>query len=331
MNRLQDAEINNRSIKQFLIKYGISLVILILIVLFSFSNPEFLTIKNFLLMFRQLAPFGIAVIGMTFVLLTGGIDISIGRIMFVSCVIVGEVIRALPKSILASPMLYVICLAIVVVIGGVIGFTNGFLVTRLNVHPFLVTLLTGYIARGIGLSIAGANKYDMSAIAGVANGTIFGGVPVVMVIFLVFALVMQYVLKNTRFGKFTMAIGNNRVAASQVGINVNRQLISVYIICSISAAIGGLFSAGQISEVFTTFGETNEFQIISATVIGGVSLFGGKGSVLPGAFIGVLLVQIVLNGLSMLNASVYMFNIVRGMIIFIAVMMDSINNKGELR
>ena len=331
MNRLQNPEMERKSIKQFLIKYGIFFVIILLIVLFSFSNPEFFTLKNFLLMFQQLSPFGIAVIGMIFVLLTGGIDISVGRVMFVSCVVMGEVIRALPENILTSPLLYVICFGIVIIIGGLFGFTNGFLITRLNVHPFLVTLVTGYIARGIGLSIAGANKYNVNAIAAVTNGRILGGIPVVTIIFLVFAVIMQYVLKSTRFGKFTMAVGNNRVAASQVGINVNRQLISVYIICSVAAAIGGLFSAGQISEVFTTFGETNEFQIISSAVIGGVSLFGGKGSVLPGAVIGVLLIQIVLNGLSMLNASVYVFNIVRGLIIFIAVMMDSVNNKGELR
>ena len=92
-----------------------------------------------------------------------------------------------------------------------------------------------------------------------------------------------------------------------------------------------MFSAGQISEVFTTFGENNEFQIISATVIGGTSLFGGRGTILPGAIFGVLLIQVVLNGLSMMNASVYVFNIVRGVIIFIAVALDCINYKGELR
>ncbi len=151
------------------------------------------------------------------------------------------------------------------------------------------------------------------------------------IIFIILAAGMNFVLRNTKFGRHTMAIGNNPHAAEQIGINVTRHKIIIYVLCGIFAAVGGMFSAGQISEVFTTFGENNEFQIISATVIGGTSLFGGRGTILPGAIFGVLLIQVVLNGLSMMNASVYVFNIVRGVIIFIAVALDCINYKGELR
>ena len=174
MNRAENPAIKNMSVKQFLIKYGIFLVIILLIILFSFSNAEFFTLSNFMLMFQQLSPFGIAVIGMIFVLLTGGIDISVGRVMFVSCVVVGEAIRALPESIIASPLLYVICFGIVITIGAVFGLVNGLLITKLRIYPFLATLVTGYIARGIGLTLAGADKYNVSAIADVTNGRIAG-------------------------------------------------------------------------------------------------------------------------------------------------------------
>lgn len=329
MNRVEALD-NKATFKQNLSKYGIYVVIVLLIILFSFSNPEFLTVNNFLLMLQQLSPLGIAVIGMTYVLFVGNIDISVGRVMYVSCVVVGEVIRALPENILSSPLLYLICFAIVIAIGAAFGLVNGLLVAKLNIFPFLVTLVTGYIARGIGLTIAGVNKYDVSILAPVTNARV-GGIPIVFIVFIVLALLMEYVLRYRRFGKNSMAVGNNRVAAKHVGINVEKHQIYVHVLCSIMAAIGGLFSAGQISEVFTTFGENNEFSIITAAVIGGVSLFGGKGSVLLAALIGMFLVQLILNGLSMFNASVYVYNIVRGLIIFLAVMLDSVNNKGELR
>lgn len=331
MNQSKSVEASSgQAVKQFFLKYGIYLVFIALIIFFSFSNSSFLTVSNFLLMFQQLAPFGVAVIGMTFVLITAGIDISVGRVMFVSCVVVGEVIMALPQNIVESPLIYLISFGIVIVIGGLFGLANGLLITKLKMYPFIATLIAGYIARGIGLTIAGMTKYDVSALSYVANGKILG-FPVVILIFLVLAVIMNFVLRNTQFGKFTMAVGNNKLAAAQVGINVDRHITIIYIMSGITAGIGGLLSGAQISEVFTTFGENNEFQIISAAVIGGTSLFGGKGTILPGAIVGVLLIQIVLNGLSMMNASVYIFNIVRGLIIFIAVMLDSLNHTGDLR
>lgn len=330
MNCTQKLGISSRQTKDFLLKYGIYGVFIVLIVFFSISNPSFLTFDNILLMLQQLSPFGIAVIGLTFVLITGGIDISVGRVMFVSCVVVGEILSVLPPAIMESPLLYLICFGVVIVFGGAFGFFNGILIAKFKIAPFLATLVSGYIARGVGLSIAGITKYDVSVISPISNGRV-AGIPIVTIVFLVLVAIMHFVLRRTQFGKHTMAIGNNRTAAKQIGINVDRHLIFVYIISGVAAAIGGLLSAGQISEVYTTFGENNEFQIISAAVIGGTSLFGGKGSVFPGAIIGVLLIQIVLNGLSMLNASVYIYNMVRGLIIFVAVMLDSVNNKGELR
>lgn len=182
----------------------------------------------------------------------------------------------------------------------------------------------------IGLTIAGITKYDVSVLGKIANSRIVG-IPAAFLIFAMLTVIMNFVFRNTAFGKHTMAIGNNKAAAAQIGINVDAHIILIYVMSGVFAAIGGLLSAGQISEVFTTFGENNEFQIISAAVIGGASMFGGKGSILPGAIIGVLLIQIVLNGLGMMNASVYIYSVVRGAIIFFAVAIDCINFKGELR
>ncbi len=325
-----NVKVSEWTAKDILVKYGVYLILVVLMVVFSFVNKKFLTFDNFMLMLQQLAPFGIAVIGMTFVLITAGIDISVGRIMFISGVMVGEVLTRLPAQVAESPFVIVICTVIVMAVGAAFGLANGLLITKMKIYPFIATLIMGYIARGLGLSIAGITKYDVSVLGKVTNARI-GGVPVAFIIFILLAAGMNFVLRNTKFGRHTMAIGNNPHAAEQIGINVTRHKIIIYVLCGVFAAVGGMFSAGQISEVFTTFGENNEFQIISATVIGGTSLFGGRGTILPGAIFGVLLIQVVLNGLSMMNASVYVFNIVRGVIIFIAVALDCINYKGELR
>lgn len=315
---------------QIVPKYGLYIVFAVMVVMLCFTNKNFATFSNFMLILQQMAPFGVAAIGMIFVLITAGIDISVGRVMFISGVIVGEIITRMPPELLASPWVFVISFGVAILVGALFGAINGFLITKLNIYPFMATLLMGYIARGLGLTIAGNTKYDVSVLGRVANSRILG-VPTAFLVFIILAVLMNFVLHNTAFGKQTMAIGNNKAAAAQIGIRVDRQVIFIYIMSGVFAAVGGLLSAGQISEVFTTFGENNEFQIISAAVIGGASMFGGKGTILPGAVIGVLLIQVVLNGLGMLNASVYIYNVVRGVIIFLAVAIDCMDYQGELR
>ena len=323
-------KISKRSTKQLISEYGIYMVFAIIIVALCFTNKNFATFSNFTLILQQMAPFGVASIGMIFVLIVAGIDISVGRNMFISGVIVGEIIMHAPESLLNSPWLFIICFLVAVIVGALVGLCNGLLITKLNISPFMATLLMGYIARGTGLTIAGITKYDVSILGKVSNSSI-AGIPTAFILFVILAVIMNFVLRSTTFGKHTMAIGNNKAAAKQIGIKVDRHIIIIYMICGAFAAFGGLLSAGQISEVFTTFGENNEFQIISASVIGGASMFGGRGTILPGALVGILLIQIILNGLGMMNASVYIYNIVRGLIIFIAVAIDCINYEGELR
>ncbi len=317
-------------------KYGLYIVFAVMVVVLCFTNRNFATFSNFMLILQQMAPFGVAAIGMIFVLIIADYlhekytVISVGRVMFISGVIVGEIITRMPPGLLESPWVFVISFGAAVLVGALFGAVNGLLITKLNIYPFMATLLMGYIARGLGLTIAGNTKYDVSVLGKLATSRILG-IPTAFLIFVALAVLMNFVLRSTAFGKQTMAIGNNKGAAAQIGIHVDRQVIFIYIMSGVFAAAGGLLSAGQISEVFTTFGENNEFQIISAAVIGGASMFGGKGTILPGAIIGVLLIQVVLNGLGMMNASVYIYNVVRGLIIFLAVAIDCMNYEGELR
>lgn len=128
-----------------------------------------------------------------------------------------------------------------------------------------------------------------------------------------------------------MAIGNDSAAAEKIGIKVTRNVIIAYVICGALAGLAGVLSAGQVANVSVYFAEGNEFLVISAALLGGTSLFGGKGSVIPGAFLGIILVTTIVNGMTMMSASPYAYKIVRGGIIFVAVMLDSVNYRGALR
>jgi ribose transport system permease protein len=186
------------------------------------------------------------------------------------------------------------------------------------------------IARGVGLIASNSKVYYVEKLSRISNGGV-GGIPYVVFILVVLAIIFDYVLRRTPFGRRIMAIGNDPVAALKVGINVRGNVFLAYTICGTLAGLAGALSAGQVGNVAVFFADGNEFLVISAAVLGGTSLFGGKGSVLPGALIGIVLVTTIVNGMTMMNASPYLYKIVRGGIIFVAVMVDSLNYKGELR
>ncbi len=326
-------KIKSNNIVSSIARYGIFLVFGLIVVLFAFSNDRFLTVDNIFLILQQASPLGIAVIGMIYVLIIAGIDISAGRNMFFVATVVAYLMTktdllALDAS--GSGPGYILVYLIPVVIGVLIGWINGIIVTKFKILPFIATLATGGILRGFGLLISDSASLNVSKLGALSNGKI-GPVPVVLILFIAIACIFDFILRRTTFGRHLMAIGNSPEAAQKTGIKINRNIIICYIICGGLGAIGGVLSAGQIGSVPLSFGEGNEFVVISAAVLGGASLFGGKGNILPGAITGIILITTIMNGLSMINASPYVYTIVRAVIIFLAVMVDSINYKGELR
>jgi ribose transport system permease protein len=314
-------------------QYGVYVVLVVLVCVFALANPRFFTVDNFLLILQQAAPLGIAVVGMVFVLLVVGLDISIGRSMFLIATLVGYMVTSfgvIPESLFADARGPILVIALVLLLGGIVGCLNGLLVTRFGILPFIVTLATGSILRGIGLKISGSASVDVSFLGSLSNGRL-GPIPNVVVLFVLVLLVFDHVLRRTAYGRHLMAIGNSSRNAERAGIRVNRDIVVAYIICGALGALGGILSAGQIGSVAASFGEGNEFIVISAAVLGGTSLFGGKGSILPGAIIGIILITTIMNGLAMMNASPFIFTIVKGCIIFFAIALDSVGHKGELR
>lgn len=314
-------------------RYGVFVVFALLIVYFALTNKRFLSPANLFLILQQAAPLGIGVVGIIYVLMVVGIDISVGRNMFFVSTVVAYLVsiaKIVPASAVSTVLGITLLLGFVIFTGLLFGALNGLLVTRFKLLPFIVTLATGSIARGFGLMLSGSASLDVTFLGTISNGRV-GPVPNVLLLFVLLATGFDFVLRRTPFGRHLVAIGNSPQNARKAGIKVDRYVIFAYMICGALAAFGGILSAGQIGSVAVGFGEGNEFIIISAAVIGGASLFGAKGNIVPGAMVGILLITTVMNGLAMINASPYIYTIVRGLIIFIAVSLDSINFTGELR
>jgi len=317
----------------YIYQYGVYGVFILLLIFFSFFNPRFLTVPNGLMVMQQAAPLGIAVIGMTFVLILAGIDISVGQTMYLSAILCAMLITFMRNAgYMGTAWSFALVYFIAVLIGAVVGMLNGFVISRFKIVPFITTLATMGIARGIGLISSNSAVYMVPELGPISNGKIPGtNIPVLIIVLLVLVFIFDFVLRRTVFGRHLMAIGNDPIAAQKIGIPVTRNVFLAYLICGAMAGLAGVLSAGQIGTVAVYFADGNEFLVISAAVLGGTSLFGGKGSVFPGALVGMLLVMTIVNGMTMMNASPYAYKIVRGGIIFLAVMVDSINFRGELR
>lgn len=315
-----------------LYEYGVYAILVCMIIVFSFTNKNFLTGKNALLILEQSSPLMLGVCGMAFVLMLGGIDISAGANMYLSAVVAAKLMEAYAAANGASGVMpYVIGIGAGLLCGALVGIINGVFIVKLKMVPFIMTLAMTNVLTGIGQVITKAALQPVRTSGFQPSSVKLGPVSMIVIIALLFAALFHFLLKYTVYGRHLTAQGNNNEAARKLGIHTERNALIAYTICGAMAGLGGILSAGQVGAISSNFASGNEFDIIPAAVLGGISLFGGKGSVLPGALIGIVLVNTITNGLTMMAANPYVYTIVRGVIIFIAVMLDSINYKGELR
>lgn len=285
----------------------------VLIVVFGLMSDRFLTPVNFVNIFNQASHIAIIAIGMTFVLLIAGIDLSVGANMYLSAVILGVFFTGMPP---------VVAFPLVAVMGLAFGAVNAAVITQLRVAAFITTLSTLFIGRGIALYFSGNKMVPFSKTVLTFGRSSFLGIPSAIWVFAVVLIIALVVLKLTTFGRQVYAIGADPDAAAKAGINVKRVIFSVYCICGVCAAVGGLVSGSQVAVASSTFGFQKEFPVIAAAVLGGTSLFGGRGGVI-GTVFGAVLIQTVENGLVMTNANPYIYPLVVSAIIFIAVFTDS--------
>jgi len=304
----------------FLLVLNNASVVLFVVVLTAFGllSPKFLTAPNLVNILIQSSSTAIVAIGMTFVLLTAGVDLSVGAIMFVAAAVAG-------KMVLGGAPLW-LALVVILLIGLVSGVINAFFITQLRIIAFVVTLATLYLGRGFALWFTETRAMNLPP-SFLALGTDkLLGVPLPIVIFVFVLATAHLVLTHTPFGRQIYAVGQDLEAARKAGIRTDRILASVYVISGLCAAIGGILSLAQLGAVSPTFGSNKEFTAIAAAVLGGTSLFGGRGQVFPGTVLGAVLIQSVENGLVILNADPYLYPLVTSAIIFVAVLTDSLRS-----
>jgi ribose/xylose/arabinose/galactoside ABC-type transport system permease subunit len=305
-------------------QYGLYVVLLGLVLTFAILNPRFFSVPNAISILQRTTSTTIAACGLVFVLVIGGLDISLGATMYVSAIVV----TLLSNHGLGLAETFGLSLAI----GAVVGMLNGFFISRFKINAIIWTLAMMIIVRGLGILImGGANtiSFDNHVSKAIVYTRVFGTIPLIIIILAVTLLCVQLILRNTLFGRQLYAMGNSQQAAQNTGIRVKRNTFLAYTLCGALAGFAGLISGAQVGGIGTSFLKGIEFSIIPATVLGGVSLFGGKGKAFPNAFLGVLIFMVIENGLVMARMDIYLNKVFIGLVIFIAVMLDSMNNRGE--
>lgn len=303
------------SIRNFLGKYGIYLAFLCLCILLSIASPAFLTPMNVLNVLRQISINGIIAIGMTFVIITGGIDLSVGSIVALS---------AVTACSFAHPDTYplIVPIGIGLLVGCICGGFNGFLISQGRVAPFIATLAMMTAARGLALVCsAGRPVINLSDPYNAIGGGYLAGVPIPVYLLLLVIALGIFILNFLKFGRHVYAVGGNELAAKVSGLNVGRIKILVYALSGLLAGFAGVVLSSRVMTGSPVAGQGYELDAIAAVVIGGTSLSGGIGSIV-GTIVGALIIGVMNNGLDLLNVSSYYQQIAKGLIIVGAVLLD---------
>ncbi len=296
-------------------QYSLILALLILCGVLALSSPAFLTGRNILTVFRQISINAVLAMGVTYVILAGGIDLSLGSVVALTGVL---------SATFAHPDTYPLFVPVLMGLGAgvIVGLVNGLIVTRAQVAPFIVTLGMMTIARGAALVLSqGRPVSQLSDAFNALGGADVAGIPVPVLILGAVFLISQVILSRTTFGRYIYAVGGNEDAARASGIHVNRVKLAAYAICGGLAGLAGIIQAARINTGQPNAGIAYELDAIAAVVIGGTSLSGGMGGV-GGTLLGALIIGVINNGLDLLNVSSYYQQIIKGVIIIGAVTLD---------
>ncbi len=301
-------------------QYGIFMAFVVVCLLLTFTTSKFLTVSNWTIIITQVSINALLAFGVTFVIITGGIDLSLGSIMAVTGVAAAS---------LAHPDTYpvIVPIAIGLLAGISMGALNGLVITKSKVPPFIVTLGMMTIGRGLALILSkGRPVSNLSDSFNFIGGGNVAGIPFPIIVLIVTFVVCSVVLKKTILGRYIYAVGGNEQAAKASGIRVNKVKMAVYTICGGLAALAGILLTSRITTGQPNAGVGFELDAIAAAIIGGTSTSGGTGT-MTGTLIGALLIGVISNGLDLLNVTSYYQQVVMGAIIIGAVVLDSWNQK----
>lgn len=288
--------------------------LVVLMIVLPLANPRFLTVSNLTSVLLQAAVYVIMALGMSFVLMTGGIDLSQGSLLALTGVVAAYIVEnqgSVLLAILAS-----------ILVGALVGVVNGSVISRLSIPPFIMTLSTMYLCRGLTLVITQASPISISneTFRWIGSGD-FLGIPVPVIIFVAAAIIGQFILSYTATGRYILAVGSNREAARLSGIKTRWNECKVYIISGIMVAIAGVVYVARLGAAQANAGQSYEMEAVAASVLGGTSVLGGEGNIV-GTVLGAIVVAIIRNAIVLLEVSTYYQQMITGAVILLAVIVD---------
>ncbi|MCL9782468.1 ribose ABC transporter permease [Vibrio sp. S4M6] len=307
--------------KEWLIEQKSLIALLLLIAVVSFLNPNFFTVDNILNILRQTSVNAIIAVGMTLVILTAGIDLSVGSVL--------ALCGAFAASLIAMQVPVLVAVPTALLAGAVLGAISGIIIAKGKVQAFIATLVTMTLLRGVtmvyteGRPISTGFTNTADAFSWFGTGYALG-IPVPVWLMVIVFAIAWYVLNHTRFGRYVYALGGNESATRLSGINVDRVKIGVYAISGLLAALAGIIVTSRLSSAQPTAGTGYELDAIAAVVLGGTSLMGGKGRIM-GTLIGALIIGFLNNALNLLDVSSYYQMIAKAVVILLAVLVDNKN------
>ena len=333
-------ESNNNALMMTLLKGRTFIVLIVLLIFFSITANNFLSVNTLLLIGKHVALYGIIAIGMTYVIITGGIDLSVGAVVGLAGMVAGGLLQKGLTLQFAGVTIYFsvpLVVIITIIVGALIGVINGIIITKFNVAPFIATLGTMYICRGFAnLHSNGATYSDLKGYEGLGNQgwTFFGstlfGIPVGLIILAIMAVIFAFILKKTVFGWHVFSIGGNEKAAKLSGVKVDKVKILVYMISGICAAVVGIIACSQLAAAHPATGESWEMNAIAAAVLGGTSMAGGIGTI-GGKIVGAFVIGVINDGMVMCGVSEFWQMVIKGLVIIVAVVIDQFQRNMEAK
>lgn len=309
---------------EFLRRMAPLMVLIGLVLLFSFISPNFLTINNLTLMLRQISFATISAVGIMFVMISGAIDLSIGsQIVFTNIVMALLMVRLEVHPVLA--ILFGLAM------GTLLGITNGFLGIRLKIHPLIITLGTATIYKGLGYIAAdGKNINGLPESFMVLGQGYIGPVPIPVLVMVVAAIIGSIILNKTYFGRYVFALGGNEEAARLAGVNISRMKIAVFAICGFASGITSVLLLSRVLSGQVSTGQGIEFDCLTAALLGGVSFKGGEGTIF-GLIVGVLIIGVMNNAMQLAGLQDFYQNVVKGAVLLAAVGFDTYQKSAKTK
>jgi erythritol transport system permease protein len=331
--------VSSPGVADLLIRLRALIALVVLVAVFSVLSSEFLTTGNLSILVKHVAINAILAIGMTFVILSGGIDLSVGAIAGLCGMVAGYLLsRGLTIQAMGVTVYFDAWLVVVIALaaGMGLGALNGWLVARLRVAPFIATLGMLYVARGAAMLMSGGATFpNLGGSTALGNtgfpalGTgVFLGVPIPIWLMVVLAAAGTFLATRTAFGRQVYAIGGNERAALLAGVRVPQVKLGVYVISGFCAALVGLIVAAQLGASHPATGETFELNAIAAVVLGGTSLMGGRGTI-GGTLVGAFVIGVLADGLVLLGVSEFWQMVIKGLVIVLAVILDQFQKRSS--